>query len=381
MAKGDKVKFRVDQGALNDAVTWTARTLPQRPAIAVLAGVRITASDGQVTLSSFDYEVSATSHVEADVDAAGEVLVSGRLLASICKNLPSKPVSVTLDGSKLRIVCGAAKFTLASMPLDTYPHLPDMPATIGHADADALAKAVGQVASAAATDDTLPLLTTIHLDFTPERIVLMATDRYRLAVRTLEWSAASDDIEMAAIVKAKTLQGMTNSSGGAGEAAISLATATGAPQILGIDQAGRQMTSQLVDGDYPPVAKLFPDSSLSVAVVDRQEMLEALNRVALVADRSAPVRLTFTEGGLTLNAGQSEDAQAQEELPCHLEGEDIESAYNPGFLRDGLKAIEDPYVRLAFTQPAKPVVITGQEAPGAEDSQQLRYLLMPIRYF
>lgn len=374
------MKFRVNQAALTDAVTWTARTLPQRPAIAVLAGVRIVAEDGQVTLSSFDYEVSATSHVEADVIEGGEVLVSGRLLAEICKALPDKPVDVALEGAKLLLTCGAAKFQLASMPLDTYPQLPQMPPLVGHADAQLLATAISQVARASARDDTLPLLTTIHIEFAGTRMTVMATDRYRLAVRTLEWTPADPDINVSVIVKAKTLQDMSKSLAAAGDVAISLAAEDGSPKLIGMEQAGRKMTSQLTEGDYPPVAKLFPETVESYAVVDRKQLIDALRRVALVADRSAPVHLAFSEGNLALTAGRSEDAEAAEDMPCQYRGDQLMSAFNPSYLQDGLAALSVPYVRLSYTQPAKPVVITGQEEPGGEDSNELRYLLMPIRF-
>lgn len=379
MTEGDKVKFRVDRDALAEAVTWTARTLPQRPATAVLAGVRMSAADGVVTLSSFDYEVSATARIEADIAAPGEVLVSGRLLSDICKSLPNKPVDVDLEGAALAITCGAANFSLMSMPLDAYPQLPQMPEQTGTIDAQALAHAVGQVARASAKDDTLPLLTTIHMGFDGDVVTLMATDRYRLAVRTLEWSPASQ-VEVSALIKAKTLSDMTKSLTGAGEISLSLATEPGSAKLVGMEVAGRHMTSLLTDGDYPPVAKLFPDTSNIRAVCDREELIAALRRVALVTQRSAPVRLTFNAGGLQLEAGQGEDAQASEHLTCHLQGDDIETAFNPGYLLDGLQALDTTYVRLSFTHATKPVVLTGQEEIGGEDSQDMRYLLMPIRY-
>lgn len=373
------MKFRVDRAALAEAVTWTARTLPQHPAVAVLAGVRITADAGQITLSSFDYEVSATSHLEADIDQSGVVLVSGRLLADICKSLPNKPVDVAFDGAKVLITCGAAHFSLMSMPLDSYPKLPEMPPVTGHADSAELAHAVSQVARASARDDTLPLLTTILVEFAGDQISLTATDRYRLAARTLSWAPETPDVAVKALVKAKTLTDMTKSLSGGGDVAISLVNEPGAAKILGMELGGRRMTSQLTDGDYPPVAKLFPETSEITALVDRDEMVSALKRVALVTERSAPVTLSFDEGDLRLEAGQGEDAQASEHLNCHFSGTPIQAAFNPAYLLDGLQALDATYARLSFTHPSKPVVLTGQAEPGGEDDASLRYLLMPIR--
>lgn len=378
MTEGVIVKFRVDRTALSDAVSWTARTLPQRPAYPVLAGVRIVASDGQVTLSTFDYEVSATSQIAADIIEDGEVLVSGRLLSDICKSLDNKPVDVDLEGQKLSIRCGAANFSLLSMPLDSYPDLPTMPEAIGTFEAQELAHAVAQVAKAAARDEALPLLATVKIEISGDRATIVATDRYRLAVRTLTWAPARE-VDTEILVKAKILADMTKSLTGAGQVTVSLATDAADARIIGMEVAGRTVTSQLTDGDYPAVARLFPPSTPIHAVVDREELIAALRRVSVVADHSTPVHLTFNEGGLQLEVGANGESQASEHLPCLFEGDEMVSAFNPQYLLDGLTAVDTTYVRMSYTHPAKPMVLTGQAEREGEDDDVLRYLLMPIR--
>ena len=179
------MKFRVERDALADAVAWTAKSLPSRPSVPVLAGVLLRVSGGRLTVSGFDYEVSSQVSTEVQSDADGAALVSGRLLAEITKALPAKPVDVAAVGSHLELVCGSARFTLPTMPVEDYPTLPEMPATAGTVDAGVFAAAVSQVAVAAGRDDTLPLLTGVRVELEGALMTLLATDRYRLAIKEL----------------------------------------------------------------------------------------------------------------------------------------------------------------------------------------------------
>jgi DNA polymerase-3 subunit beta len=374
------MRFRVERDVLADAVTWTARSLPTRPPVPVLAGVRIEAdSTGTIQLSSFDYEVSARSQIPADVSEPGTVLVSGRLLAEISRALPDKPVDVALDGTKVVVTCGASRFTLLTMPVEDYPNLPTMPPTTGTVDGDELTHAVAQVSVAASRDDTLPLLTGVRVEIEGEKVTLLATDRYRLALRELTWKPASPDVSTVALVRARTLTDAAKSLGGAGSVTVALSTGAGV-DLIGFEAAGRQTTSLLVDGDYPAVRRLFPDETPIHAVVATHALAEAAKRVALVAERNTPIRLSFTEGQVVLDAGQGDDAQASEALEATLVGEDISVAFNPQFLLDGLGALDTSFVRMSFTHPNKPVEFTGQETADGDDKQDYRYLLVPIRF-
>ena len=374
------MKFRVERDVLAEAVTWTARSLPTRPPVPVLAGVRLEAStEGAVTISSFDYEVSARSEVPAEVEQAGTVLVSGRLLADICKSLPAKPVSVDVDGSKVVLTCGASRFTLLTMPVEDYPALPAMPETAGSIESQVLTEAVAQVTIAASRDETLPLLTGVRLEIEGEKLTLLSTDRYRLAMRELTWNPASPDISAVALVRARTLSDVAKSLTSAGT--VDMALASEAPAgLIGFESGGRRTTSLLVDGDYPPVRRLFPESTTTHAVVSTSALVEAARRVSLVAERNTPIRLSFTEGQVVLEAGQGDDAQASEALEATLTGEEITTAFNPHYLLDGLGALSTSFVRMSFTHPSKPAVMSGQREPEGEDNPEFRYLLMPIRF-
>ena len=361
------MKFTVARDVLAEAVSWTARALPVRPASPILAGVRIKAEGDELTLSSFDYEVSANSHIPATVDEAGEVLVSGRLLADISKSLPSKPVSVELDGQKVNLVCGSSHFTLAVMPLDEYPLLPAQPTGVGAIDSSTL---------------SLPLLTGVRIEINGPAITLLATDRYRLAMRELDWEPTDTSIEEVALVKARILQDVAKSmtSGAKVEVGLSGESQPGASSLIGFTAQGRRTTSTLMDGDYPAVRRLFPDTTPIQAVVDRHALLEAVKRMSLVAERKTSVRLAFTEGQLVLEAGQGDNAQASEAIEATLNGDDISTAFNPQFLIDGLQVLDTDYVRFGFTHPTKPAVITGQKKADEGEVTQFRYLLMPIRF-
>lgn len=373
------MKFRVDRDVLAEAVAWTARSLPSRPPVPVLAGVLLSAlDDGTLTVSSFDYEVSARCEVPATVTTAGTVVVQGQMLAQIAKAFPSKPVDVELDGTRIVMTCGASRFTLNTMPTDDYPVLPEMPSAAGTVDAGVFNEAILQVTTAASRDETLPLLTSVRMEIEGQKITLMATDRYRLSLKEMEWTPADPSISEVALVRARTLSDVAKSMTSAGT--IDLSLQVEGKRIIGFESGGRHTTSQLVEGDYPPVRRLFPDSTPTFAVAKTQELIESARRVALVAERNTPIRLTFSDGQVLLEAGQGDEAQASEALESSLVGEEITTAFNPGLFLDGLNALGTEYVRLGFTHPSKPVLLSGQKSDGEEEPGSFLYLLMPIRF-
>ncbi|MDR2381002.1 MAG: DNA polymerase III subunit beta [Bifidobacteriaceae bacterium] len=370
----------VDRDVLADAVGWVARALPARPPSPVLTGVRIKASAaaaGSVQLSSFDYEVSAKAQVGADVEGAGDVLVSGKLLAEIAKLLPAKPATFRLEGPKVVLTCGTSTFTLPTMPLDDYPALPHLPSVVGSVAAGSFAHAVGQVAVAATKDETLPLLTGVKVEIEGENLTLLATDRYRLAIREMQWRPTSPETSRVALVRAKTLNEVAKSFSPTEQIEVSL-TAPGIVDIIGFAAAGRETTSLLIDGDYPQVRNLLPDSFSSSASIGVAELIEAVRRVSLVAERNTPVQIAFTEGQAVLNAGAGDDAQASEVLEATLDGEDTTVAFNPHYLLEGLNAMGTPQVRLSLNQTTKPVLFQGEK--DGQVVPDYKYLLVPIRF-
>lgn len=382
------MKFRVERDAFADAVAWTARTLPSRPAVPVLAGVLLEVEGHRLTVSGFDYEVSSQVGVDVTADTGGRVLVSGKLLAEITRALPDKPVDLDADGSRAELTCGSARFTLPTMPVEDYPSLPAMPTATGTVRADVLAGAVAQVVVAAGRDDTLPVLTGVRVEMDGDRLTLATTDRYRLAMRELTWSPAAPDGTAHAMVPAKVLSETAKSMAGGDEVTIALAAGGVGEGLVGFTGAGRRTTARLLDGDLPKYRSLFPDGHDSQARLATAALVEVVNRVALVAERNTPVRLTFAADLLTVEAGGSDNARASESLDCAYVGDDLTIAFNPQFLQDGLKAIGAPTAVLSFSGAIKPAVLTGAPAGDADpaDAEKqaaadgpYRYLMMPIR--
>lgn len=376
------MKFRVERDVLADAVAWTARTLPTRPSVPVLAGILLDAgeTDGRqrVRLSGFDYEVSTQVSVDVDIEEAGQTLVPGRLLAEITRNLPPQTVEIATDGPKVVVTCGSAKFTLNTMPVEDYPSLPEMPGVSGTIGSDVFAAAVSQVAIAAGRDDTLPMLTGVRVEIEGETITLASTDRYRLAVRELAWKPENPDLSAVALVPAKTLHDTAKSLTSGAEVSIALSDGDSGEGMMGFEGGGRRTTTRLLDGEFPKYRALLPDTFNTVAEVGRAEFVEAVKRVSLVAERNTPLRLAFSQGALVLEAGTGEDAQAVETLEAELDGEDIQIAFNSGYLLDGLGAIGTDVARLHFTTSTKPAILTGKPAEEG-GAPEYRYLIMPVR--
>jgi DNA polymerase-3 subunit beta len=376
------MKIRVERDGLADAVAWVARSLPSRPSIPVLGGVLIDAggdgvdSGDALTVAGFDYEVSATVDVPATIAAEGRALVSGRLLADITKALPAQPVEISVDGSRVSIACGNAKFSLPTMPVEDYPQLPTMPQHAGEVAGEVFGQAVGQVAIAAGRDDTLPMLTGVRLEIADDKLTLVATDRFRLAMREFPWTSAGEVSDTSVLVPARTLAEAAKTLGTSGnKVEISLASGDG---LLGLTGSGRRATSRLLDAEFPKYRQLLPTEHTSAAVIGVSSLVDAIKRVSLVAERGTQVRLEFADGMLRLSAGGDDEGSAEEELGVDYTGEPVTIAFNPGYLLDGLGALHTDRSHLSFTTPNRPALIK----PVGEDGEVTPgylYLLMPVR--
>ena len=373
------MKFTVEANALVDSVNWVSRSLSTRPIMTALLGIVIDVNQ-DVTLSASDLETSAKSTFKAEIKESGKVLVPGRLLAEIARSLPNKPVTFTLDNNRVLVTAATSKFTLPTLPINEYPNLPTMPETTGAISSDVFATAVNQVAIAAGKDDSLPTLTGIHVDIDKETITLAATDRYRLAVRELTWSATDASIETTSLLRARTLADAAKSLVGNAQVTLSLSPTTSNEKLVGFSTDGKVMTSRVLDGSFPPFRHLLPSESTADAIIEVAPLLDSVRRVALVTDKTVPLRLNFANNTLRLEAGTGEEAQATEEININYKGEDINIAFNPQFLVDGLNAIQSAFVHIAFTGANKPAVLTGQTEAGSAPISNYKYLLMPMRY-
>lgn len=408
------MKFRVERDVLSEAVAWVARALPARPVVPVLSGMLVQADRDQVTLSCFDYEVSACAVVSADVGEPGAALVPGRLLAEISKSLPPADTQVVTTPDMMMLTCGSAEFALVCLPRADYPELPELPAVAGTVDGALLATAAAQVVPSASRDDTLPMLTGVCIDFGASELALAATDRYRLAVRTIPWQPADPGRRASALVPARTLADVARTTAGGGPVTIALGQqdADGnrpADGMISFEGGGRRLTARLIGSEFIRYDSRFPAAFDTAAEVAADALLEAVRRVSLVAERTTPVQLTFRPGAVTIEARSDGRARAIESVPADFAGDDETISFNPQYLLDGLAAAaltgqsraasnsdSEPArrgkIRLEFTGPAKPAVITwrSDEEPGSSDAQSVageadggqaafRYLVVPLR--
>ena len=386
------LKFRLVRDDFADAVAWVARNLPSRPTVPVLAGVLLTGTEEGLTISGFDYEVSTEVQVAAEIASPGAVLVSGRLLSDITRALPNKPVDVSVEGTRVALTCGSARFSLPTMAVEDYPTLPTLPDDTGMVPSDVFTEAIGQVAVAAGRDDTLPMLTGIRVEISGDNVVLAATDRFRLAVREVTWSTTGADIEAAVLVPAKTLSeaAKTGTSGNDVHLSLGSGVTVGKEGLLGIRSDGKRSTTRLLDAEFPKFRQLLPSEHTAVATLGVAELTEAIKRVALVADRGAQVRMEFGDGVLRLSAGADDVGRAEEDLPVDFAGEPLTIAFNPTYLTDGLGSLHSERVSFGFTTPSKPAVLRpvsaddteatpGGSGPFPAKQTSYVYLLMPVR--
>jgi len=373
------MKFIVEPTELVDAVNWVARSLSSRPIKAELLGIMIDV-DTSITLTGSDLETSTKAILKAEISAKGKVLVPGRLLAEIARSLPNKPITFTLDGNRVLVTAGTAKFTLPTLSVNEYPTLPELPETAGVIPSDVFAHAVNQVAIAAGKDDSLPTLTGVHIEIHQNKITLAATDRYRLAVRELNWQAKDNEIEVNTLVRARTLADAAKSLTAHSQVTLALSPTSSNERLIGFLSELKTMTSRTLDGTFPPFKHLLPSESVAEATIEVAPFLDSVRRVALVTDKTVPLRLIFADNSLQLEAGAGEEAQATEELEIIYSGEPINIAFNPQYLTDGLQAIGTPFVQINFTGASKPAVLTGKHELSGTRDISYQYLLMPMRY-
>ena len=374
------MKFTVEQSVLTDVVNWVSRSLSNRPIKTELLGIVIEAVNNEVYLSASDLETASKAHFKADIQENGKVLVPGKLLTEISRALPNKPVTFTLDGSRASVTTGSAKFTLPTLSVTEYPNLPELPETTGVAQSDVFANAVAQVAIAAGRDDSLPTLTGVHIEINEELITLAATDRYRLAVREIQWEPTTPNLTTTALLRARTIAEAAKSLTNSKSVALSFTQNINNDRLVGFASDGKTMTSRLLDGTFPPYKHLLPQDVTTTALVEVSSFLDSVRRVALVTDKTVPLRLDFNNNTLALEAGAGEEAQAREELEILLTGEPISIAFNPTFLADGLTAIGTKFVQISFTGANKPAILMGKNDKNGKLIDNYKYLLMPMRY-
>jgi len=383
--EGVNVKIRVDHEVMAEAVAWAARNLPNRPSVPILAGLLLKAESDHLTLSSFDYETSANVAIPAQVFDDGEALVSGKLLADIVRMLPVQPVTIEADASKAQLTCGPASFTLQLLPVADYPSLPAMPKTTGHVPAEEFARAVDQVVVAAGRDELLPIYTGVRIELNDGILSLLATDRYRMALREMAWKPATAKVDGAAIVPARVLRETARSMSTGDDIALSLSAENSGESLIGFDAEGRELTTRLLDGEFPKFRHLL-DIQANVSVrVKTEDMVAATRRVKLVAERNTPVRMNISDESVSLDAATGDQAHASETVEAvvtnHTDGEMSFNAagFNPHYLEDALGALAAPYVLFSFTGAGQPCLLQGLQDLDGDPDPNYKHVIMLMR--
>ncbi len=368
-ATGMKVTCRSEE--LAEKLAVAGRGVSTRTSVHVLTGVLLQAGDDRLSLAATDMEISLRVALEAEVEDEGAVVVPGRLLVDIARLLPPGEVSLEYrqEEGVARLTCGPASYALNTFSAEDFPRLPDLGAAPAFAvERQAFLDTILKVSRSASRDESRPVLTGILVRFGDGKLVMAATDSYRLSVKetALEQGPAQ---ELEAIVPARAL----------GELAR-IAQATAAEELqLGIqenqvvfDVDGVTLTARRIDGQFPNYKQLVPESFEAEVDLPRDEFLDVVRRTALMAQRKSPLRLRFAEGEVTVSAQTQDVGESRESLPIHYDGDVIEIGFNADFLRDGLESVSDDRVRLKLISPIRPGLIQGE-------GDDFLYLIMPIR--
>jgi DNA polymerase-3 subunit beta len=364
----DLLKATLPREQLADRVSIVARALSTRASVLVLGGMQLRTADGRLELAATDMELSLRASVDADVAGEGTVVVPGRLLLDIVRSLPDSEVSLehVADESVLVITSGSATYRIHTYAAEDFPHLPALDAVaLQQVDSDALLGTIARVGRSASRDESRPVLTGIFVSFEGGKLVMAATDSYRLAVKETASPGPLPDLE--AIIPARALQELSRI--GSGSNGIELAVQEN-HVVFGADNVW--LTTRRIDGQFPNYKQLLPEQFEHELELPRDELLDVVRRIGLLAQRNSPLRLRFADGELTVSARTQDVGEASESMPAAYAADAMEIGFNAEFLRDGLESIDTDTVRVKLISPLRPAVLQG-EAP------DYTYLIMPIR--
>jgi len=363
------MKVTCSRGELTQKLAVVSRGVSTRTAVQILGGILLDAEGGRLTLAATDMELSLRASLEAQVEGEGAVVVPGRLLVELARLLPDSEVSIEqrADEGVIRVSSGSFESRLNTYTAEDFPRLPDAQGLERHAvDRDALLETIARVGRSASRDESRPVLTGILVRFEPGKLVMAATDSYRLSVKETALEGTIPELE--AIVPARALAELARI--GQGAERIELGVHEN-QVVFGVD--GIWLTTRRIDGQFPNYRQLIPESFEHEVPLPRDEVLDVVRRIAVMAQRNSPLRLRFAEGELTVSARTQDVGEAEESLPVPFAGEPLEIGFNAEFLRDGIESVTGETVRFRLISPLRPCVLQ------AEGSDDFLYLIMPIR--
>jgi DNA polymerase III subunit beta len=362
------LRLRCNRDELVRQLSVVSRAVSMRSTVQILSGILLDAGAGRLALAATDMELSLQASLDAEVEDEGKVVVPGRLLVELARLLPQDEVAIAHrpEDGVVEVTCGTAHYRLHTYGVEDFPRLPDASgATLFRVERAALVGTAVKVSRAASRDESRPVLTGILVRFEPGKLVMAATDAYRLSVK--ETSLEADAPELEAIVPARALAELGRIAQGDGDLQL------GVHENQVVFRAdGIVLTTRRIDGQFPNYSQLFPETFEHELTIPREELLDVVRRTAVMSQRNSPLRLRFAEGELTASVQTQELGEARESMPVAFSGEPLEIGFNPEFLREGIESVEEEELRLKLISPLRPAVIE-------DEGEDFSYLIMPIR--
>src|SRR6185437_13483168 len=350
------------------ALGVVSRGVSTRTTVQILAGILLHASGGRLELAATDMELSLRTSLDASIESDGSVVVPGRLLLELARLLPDAEVTIEhkLEEAAVEIRSGAATYRLHTYNAEDFPRLPDAEAAERHeVDRETLLETVSRVSRSASRDESRPVLTGVLMRFEPGKLVMAATDSYRLPVKETAIEGTVPELE--AIVPARALQELAR----VAQAGERIELGVHENQVI-FSTGDALLTTRRIDGQFPNYKQLVPEAFDHELALPREELLDVVRRVAVMAQRNSPLRLRFGDGELTVSAQTQDVGEARESLPVSFNGEPLEIGFNAEFLRDGIESVGGEQLRLKLISPLRPAVLQGED-------DTFLYLIMPIR--
>jgi DNA polymerase-3 subunit beta len=365
---GSGLRINVPKDELVAALGVVGRAVSPRTSVQILSGILLEARGGELRLAATDMELSLRANVAAQIDGDGSIVLPGKTLVDIARLLPSDEVTIEHKPTEsvVHVTSGSASYTLHTYNAEDFPRLPELDVVETFSvDRESLLETITRVARAASRDESRPVLTGILVSFTGGKLVMAATDSYRLAVKETDLDGSLPDLE--AIVPGRALQELARIAGSGDTVEVGVHE----NQVL-FSVAGAWLTTRRIDGQFPNYRQLLPEQFEHELTLPRGEVLEVVRRASVMIQRATPLQLRFAEGELTVLARTHEVGESKESMPVGYSGDTLEIGFNAEFLRDGLESIDGDDVRFKLISPLRPAVLQGE-------SDDFTYLVMPIR--
>lgn len=363
---GTGMKITASKDELVAKLGIVSRAVSSRGTVQVLSGILLSAEAGTLSLAATDMEVSLRTTLEAQVEGDGAVVIPGKLLVDLARLLPANEVTLEYRPAEgvAHVESGSASYRLNTYSAEDFPRLPAVDAQLHAIDREALLETIARVARSASRDESRPVLTGILVRFEAGKLVMVATDSYRLSVKETELAAAAPELE--AIIPARALQELSRLAGGE---TVELGVHEN-HVVFGTGDTW--LTTRRIDGQFPNYRQLLPETFEVELTIARAELADVVRRVSVMAQRNSPLRLRFAEGELTVSAQTQDVGEAKESLPVNYTGEEFVIGFNADFLRDGVDSIIGDDVQVKLINPLRPAILV-------DPAGDFTYLIMPIR--